>query len=177
VSVPDVVGLERSDALAELEGLGLRMRTEMVDSADASEAGIVLGQDPPAGREVDSDSVVEVEVGKPFVAPLVIVPGPVVADASGVKWGTFGEEDGNHPGFIEGFRRRCDDIVDFDSPLGAAVLLVRHEGSSNFIAEAVFDDGSTDAVINEIGTYEGAVLAYSDDAEVVGVNVRADGEW
>ncbi|HXE72005.1 MAG TPA: PASTA domain-containing protein, partial [Candidatus Nitrosotenuis sp.] len=61
VKVPDLVGMTRSQAVSELDRLGLR--PALRESADPQvQVGLVTGQDPPAGTEVDPGSSVQVVV-------------------------------------------------------------------------------------------------------------------
>ncbi|MDT0267135.1 Stk1 family PASTA domain-containing Ser/Thr kinase [Streptomyces sp. DSM 44915] len=61
VEVPDVVGDSFEDAEAELDGLGLTVRQQSQEDADA-EPGTVLAQDPEGGSEVEAESEVTLTV-------------------------------------------------------------------------------------------------------------------
>jgi eukaryotic-like serine/threonine-protein kinase len=65
VSVPDVRGLSEDDAMATLNGEGFdNIRIVDVARTDPDADGIVLGQDPPAGSEVEPGSRITLYVGR-----------------------------------------------------------------------------------------------------------------
>ena len=57
VEVPDLVGMTKSEATAELKDLGLTAKIAQAYSPKAKK-DVVLGQEPPAGTEVDPESEV-----------------------------------------------------------------------------------------------------------------------
>jgi beta-lactam-binding protein with PASTA domain len=63
--VPDVRGLSEDDAMATLNGEGFdNIRIVDVARTDPDADGIVLGQDPPAGSEVEPGSRITLYVGR-----------------------------------------------------------------------------------------------------------------
>ena len=64
VPVPDVTGMEAAEARAALEEAGFRPRGVARDTAEPSEEGIVLEQDPPGTTEVERGSTVTIFVGR-----------------------------------------------------------------------------------------------------------------
>ena len=63
VSVPNVVGLSRRDAIAQLRGVGLTASPREVDVTDASQDGVVTDQRPAAGIELEKGKAVVIMVG------------------------------------------------------------------------------------------------------------------
>jgi serine/threonine-protein kinase len=61
VEVPNVVGQSEEDARDAIEAEGLRVGT-VSDEDSEEDVGTVIGQDPPAGTEVDPDSAVDLTV-------------------------------------------------------------------------------------------------------------------
>lgn len=61
-SVPDVTGLKSSDAKAQLQDAGFKVKVKSIDVSDQSEDGIVQNQDPSDGA-ADVGSQVTIEVG------------------------------------------------------------------------------------------------------------------
>jgi hypothetical protein len=61
-SVPDVVGLNQSDAEARLQGANLRLGTVTQAPSPTAAPGIVVSTTPAAGSRVDSGSAVNLEV-------------------------------------------------------------------------------------------------------------------
>lgn len=116
----------------------------------------------------------------PSPTPPRVVGAPQTADASVVDWdAVFAEgETENLSGLIETYTGSGDSIVDLESPqLGASVLL-QHRGSRNFQVRAITDAGEDIGLVNEIGNYQGEVLARTgDDSQITGLEIRADGEW
>lgn len=109
---------------------------------------------------------------------LTIVDGPIQADARVVDWDSFYAEGGTSvPGVLEVFVGSGDDVVDLQQGLPVAVVSLSHRGESNFIVHAIFSDGSDDGLVNEIGPYEGRTLAFRSNAELTGLEIRADGDW
>lgn len=64
--IPDVVGLTRDDATAQLEAAGLAVEVREVD-AEPEEVGVVVAQHPPSGDADDSGSVSETGDGRSLV--------------------------------------------------------------------------------------------------------------
>ena len=64
VTVPDVVGDKRAQAISELEDAGLEVGTitPVPAADDTQEPGTVLEQDPPAGDEVDRGTNVDLTI-------------------------------------------------------------------------------------------------------------------
>lgn len=71
-SVPAVVGLSRTAAVAAIERAGLEAQVKMVGSSD--EPGSVLDQSPVAGSSVDIGSTVVIAVAEPPPVEMVRVP-------------------------------------------------------------------------------------------------------
>jgi eukaryotic-like serine/threonine-protein kinase len=63
VSVPNVVGLSRRDAVAQLREVGLVAAPREVDVTDPSQDGVVTDQRPAAGIEIEKGKQVVVMVG------------------------------------------------------------------------------------------------------------------
>jgi serine/threonine-protein kinase len=63
VSVPNVVGLSRRDAVAQLREVGLVAAPREVDVTDASQDGVVTDQRPAAGIELEEGKQVVIMVG------------------------------------------------------------------------------------------------------------------
>jgi beta-lactam-binding protein with PASTA domain len=63
-AVPEVEGLERSQAVAELRNAGFTVTVEEQDTEDPAEDGIVLSQDPGPGDQAQPGSSVVIVVGK-----------------------------------------------------------------------------------------------------------------
>jgi serine/threonine-protein kinase len=66
--VPDVTGLDRPTAAAELRSSGLKVTVSRVATSDPSQDGVVLSQVPSGGSEVPLGTAVTIVVGR-FVAP------------------------------------------------------------------------------------------------------------
>jgi eukaryotic-like serine/threonine-protein kinase len=81
VAVPDVTGLDLATAGARTEERALVADAFPVD--DESEAGLVIGQDPPAGRRVGRGTIVRLNVatGTERLAPVE------VPDVTGIEAG------------------------------------------------------------------------------------------
>jgi serine/threonine-protein kinase len=62
-TVPDVTGLKESDATAQLQDAGFKVKTKTIDVTDQSEDGNVQSQDPSNGT-ADVGSTVTLEIGK-----------------------------------------------------------------------------------------------------------------
>ncbi|MEA2418890.1 MAG: eukaryotic-like serine/threonine-protein kinase, partial [Thermoleophilaceae bacterium] len=63
VSVPNVVGLNRRDALTQLGDVGLTASPREVDVTDPSQDGVVIDQRPSAGIEIEKGKQVVIMVG------------------------------------------------------------------------------------------------------------------
>jgi serine/threonine-protein kinase len=63
VSVPNVVGLSRRDALTQLGDVGLTASPREVDVTDPSQDGVVIDQRPSAGIEIEKGKQVVIMVG------------------------------------------------------------------------------------------------------------------
>lgn len=55
--IPDLVGLTQADASAELEAAGFSVSVVPEPTSDPGEEGLVLRQDPPAGRAAPGSQV------------------------------------------------------------------------------------------------------------------------
>jgi serine/threonine-protein kinase len=64
VRVPNVVGLSRADATAELQSAGFQVVVREVTSLDPANAGRVIAQSPSADARAAKGSVVTISVGK-----------------------------------------------------------------------------------------------------------------
>ena len=62
-TVPDVTGLQESDAKAQLQDAGFKVKAKTVDVTDQTEDGLVQTQDPTGGT-ADVGSTVTLEIGK-----------------------------------------------------------------------------------------------------------------
>lgn len=72
------------------------------------------------------------------------------------------------------FEGSGDKILQFDS--GPFTVKLTHSGSRNFIVRALEPDlEESDLLVNEIGPYEGTVLAPYD--EYGGLKIEGDGSW
>jgi serine/threonine-protein kinase len=74
VSVPNVVGLSRRDAIAQLRDVGLTASPREVDVTDASQDGVVTDQRPAAGIEIEEGKSVVIMVGV-LIQDDVLTPG------------------------------------------------------------------------------------------------------
>jgi serine/threonine-protein kinase len=74
VSVPNVVGLSRRDAIAQLRGVGLTASPREVDVTDASQDGVAVDQRPAAGIEIEKGKSVVVMIGV-LIQDDVVTPG------------------------------------------------------------------------------------------------------
>jgi serine/threonine-protein kinase len=63
-AVPDVEGLDRGSAVAQLRNAGFQVTVEEQDTEDPAENGIVLSQDPGAGAQARPGSAIVIVVGK-----------------------------------------------------------------------------------------------------------------
>jgi serine/threonine-protein kinase len=59
VEVPDLSGMSAADAAEALDQVGLEVGATTQDYSDTIPAGAVIGQDPPAGREVERGTEVD----------------------------------------------------------------------------------------------------------------------
>ncbi len=82
VTVPDLSGVRRSEALRTLRAMGLRGSVSERSTDSADEDGVVLRQAPGNGAEVDAGSVVALVVGR-FDEPSPPGPAPSEPPASG----------------------------------------------------------------------------------------------
>jgi beta-lactam-binding protein with PASTA domain len=74
VSVPNVVGLTRRDAVAQLRSVGLVAAVRQTDVTDPSQDGVVTDQRPAAGIEIEKGKQVVVIVGV-LIQDDVVTPG------------------------------------------------------------------------------------------------------
>jgi len=84
VTVPNVVGEKRAQAISDLEDAGLQVGTIIPVPAadDTQEPGTVLEQDPAAGDEVDRDTKVNLTiVAAPDTVPIPNLEGSSVEEA------------------------------------------------------------------------------------------------
>ena len=63
VSVPNVVGLSRSDAIAQLKSAGLTAEPRETDVTDPAQDGVVTDQRPAAGVEIEKGKSVVIILG------------------------------------------------------------------------------------------------------------------
>jgi serine/threonine-protein kinase len=64
VKVPDVVGLDQSDAEQRVREAGLDPSSIDQETANLQQVGKVISQNPPAGTEADKDSAVTLVIGR-----------------------------------------------------------------------------------------------------------------
>jgi beta-lactam-binding protein with PASTA domain len=64
VPVPDVVGMTRADAVAALKAAGFEVDVVLQPILNHKKDGIVLSQDPHAGKNALEGTVVQIVVGK-----------------------------------------------------------------------------------------------------------------
>ena len=83
ISVPDVNGLARNDALVTLKAAGLVPIVVTRDTTDPTEDGVVVDQIPIALEQAQPGAVVTITVGKLFVPPTVKVPDVNGLDSAG----------------------------------------------------------------------------------------------
>ena len=69
VVVPRVVGMAERDAVAALKAVGLKAEVVYVGVTDPSQEGFVLAQTPIGNKEVDSGTIVTIQVGKVGASP------------------------------------------------------------------------------------------------------------
>ena len=74
VSVPNVVGLSRRDAIAQLREVGLTASPREVDVTDPTQDGVVTDQRPAAGIEIEKGKAVVIMVGV-LIQDDVLTPG------------------------------------------------------------------------------------------------------
>ncbi len=74
VSVPNVVGLSRRDAIDQLRSVGLTATPREVDVTDAAQDGQVIDQRPAAGIEIEKGKSVVIMVGV-LIQDDVVTPG------------------------------------------------------------------------------------------------------
>jgi serine/threonine-protein kinase len=74
VSVPNVAGLSRRDAIDQLRSVGLTASPREVDVTDASQDGVVVDQRPAAGIEIEKGKSVVIMVGV-LIQDDVVTPG------------------------------------------------------------------------------------------------------
>jgi len=74
VSVPNVVGLSRRDAIAQLRGIGLTASPREVDVTDAAQDGVAIDQRPAAGIEIEKGKSVVIMIGV-LIQDDVVTPG------------------------------------------------------------------------------------------------------
>jgi len=67
VSVPDLVGEERPEAVQTLRDAGLEPSVEEQETESTDQLGVVIQQFPPPGSEVEPGTTVTLVVGKPVV--------------------------------------------------------------------------------------------------------------
>jgi len=63
VSVPNVAGLNRRDAVAQLRSVGLVAAPREVDVTDPNQDGVVTDQRPAAGIEIEKGKQVVIMIG------------------------------------------------------------------------------------------------------------------
>ena len=63
-AIPDVVGLARADAVSELRAAGFRVQVFTEPTPDEAEDGLVVRQEPGAGRRAAPGSAVTLYVGE-----------------------------------------------------------------------------------------------------------------
>ena len=63
-TVPDVIGLDASDARAQLQDAGFRTRTIFTDVTDPAEDGVVQDQNPAGDSQARPNSTVTILVGR-----------------------------------------------------------------------------------------------------------------
>ena len=68
ITVDNVVGLDRDQAVQRLKALGLEVRERTETVTESSSDGVVLSQSPEGGRRLQSGDTVSLVIGK-FVAP------------------------------------------------------------------------------------------------------------
>jgi beta-lactam-binding protein with PASTA domain len=74
VSVPNVVGLSRRDAIAQLRDVGLTASPREVDVTDPTQDGMVTDQRPAAGIEIEKGKAVVILIGV-LIQDDVLTPG------------------------------------------------------------------------------------------------------
>jgi serine/threonine-protein kinase len=63
-SMPDVTGEDEASATEDLEAAGFDVQAVDQETTDESEDGLVVGQDPSAGRQAAPGSQVTIYVGR-----------------------------------------------------------------------------------------------------------------
>ncbi|MEX2658558.1 MAG: Stk1 family PASTA domain-containing Ser/Thr kinase [Acidimicrobiales bacterium] len=155
VEVPSVVGMNLSDAVSQLEGLGLSTDVTPAESETTPE-GQVMSQEPGEGEEVPAGTAVELTVSSG--PPSVPVP-----DVVGFRSNEAGVELGR-AGFEVAFREEPSDSVDEG-------LVIRTDPA----AGAEHTKGSTVTVIVSSGPAEAEVPDVVDmsDAEATAALQKA----
>jgi serine/threonine-protein kinase len=62
--MPDVTGEDEASATQDLEAAGFDVQSVDQETTDESEDGLVVGQDPSAGRQAAAGSQVTIYVGR-----------------------------------------------------------------------------------------------------------------
>jgi hypothetical protein len=86
VNMVEVTGMRQPEAVDEIAKAGLGLTKVKHDFSSSDRPGIVIGQDPPAGTELEADSEVTVVVAKTIVAvqPYGIETDPITGEP--VRW-------------------------------------------------------------------------------------------
>ncbi|NLT26824.1 MAG: Stk1 family PASTA domain-containing Ser/Thr kinase [Microbacteriaceae bacterium] len=99
VSVPDVVGLQREEAISDIEEVGLRWKVETQRSEDV-EVDAVISTNPPAGASVAHEHVVTLTVSAgpssiavPDIAGMSEDEAKAALEDAGLRLGTVTSED------------------------------------------------------------------------------------
>lgn len=188
VDVPDLVGMELSDARDELDDLGLE-----VDEVDADEDRTVMNpanwvveaQDPEPGAELEPGDTVTLTVFRPEdreEAAEEDEPEDADEPEGADEPEEVEEPDEPEEPEIEAFdpvtlEGSGDDVIDIPtSPDHLLVAAISHDGERNFAIESHSADGDRDLLVNTIGSYSGTVpINFSFDADEF--EITADGSW
>jgi serine/threonine-protein kinase len=76
VAVPDVTGFDRDSAQTEIADSGLAPSVQEQETTDPAQDGLVLGQDPAGGTEVEQGTAVTIVVGVLVTPPPEEAPPP-----------------------------------------------------------------------------------------------------
>lgn len=118
------------------------------------------------------------KVTNPGALPPSSTVGPDPADSSDVPAASSDTSSGAVTFKPLAFKGRGDKLVKFKIPEdAAAVAVLTHAGSSNFVVTSVDGSGGmNDLLVNEIGRYKGTRL-FDADQHSAALKIEADGAW
>ena len=182
VPVPDVVDSHIDDARRLLSGEGFTVREEPIPSEDVP-VGIVVDQNPPAGKEVPRGSEVVLQVSSgPEERPVPDVSGRTVAEASnilGQNGFTVTQRSEPSTSVEEGRVIGTDPPAETPLPKGSPVTLIVSSGPPEVevpLVEGLTESGARTTIEGEGLTFASTTTATcspADEGEVVDQNPDA----